>query len=397
MIAPAAALLALLALAALPAPAQDSPPGLSTAPPQRVRVVEGNVVRPVDPLMRPVPGIWVTLHRVAADSAGPLDSVRSDAEGRYAFRYRPWGDEGALYFVSASYGGIAYFAPPLRTARVTGEDAEIVVFDTTSRHVPIAVRGRHIVVSAPGAGGTRSVVEVFELSNDSSVTRVATDTQPTWLTHVPVTASDFIVGQGDIAPDAVTMRGGRVALFAPLAPGLKQLSFQYRLPADAFPLAVPTATPIDVLEVLIEEPTGEASGAGLGEQAPVSVEGRTFRRFLAQDAPASAVIRIAMPSISVAVRRSRWLKAVALAVGSAMLVALPVALRRRGRARAGHANRTLETVETADALADRIADLDAAFERVESPDDSARAVYALQRAELKSRLERALAPPDRAE
>lgn len=338
--------------------------------------------------MRPVSGIWVTLHRVAVDSAGPLDSMRSGPDGAYAFRYRPWGDDDALYFVSASYGGIAYFAPPLRAARVTGEDAEIVVFDTTSRPLPIAVRGRHVVVSAPDPSGKRSVVEVFELSNDSSVTRVAADTQPTWETHLPDGASDFAVGQGDVAPDAVTMRDGRVAVFAPLAPGLKQISFQYRLPPDAFPLSMPAATPIDVLEVLIEEATGEASGAGLGEQNPVSVEGRTFRRFLAQDAPAGGVMRIAMPSVPAAVRRERWLLGVAGLVGGAMLVALLIALSLRGRARAIVRREEADVPET---LADRIADLDAAFERVESPGAHARVAYDTQRAALKAQLARALA------
>ena len=46
--------------------------------------------------MDPVPAAWVVLHRVGPDRAGPLDSVRSDSRGRYAFRYTRTGSEDAI-------------------------------------------------------------------------------------------------------------------------------------------------------------------------------------------------------------------------------------------------------------------------------------------------------------
>src|SRR4051812_15568153 len=133
--------------------------------------VSGRIVRPGVRKMDPVPGAWVVLHRVGPDRAGPLDSTRSDARGRYSFRYERTGSDDALYFVSASHDGIAYFTPPLTAANVSGEDGEITVFDTTSAHVPLSVRGHHVVVSAADANAQRSIVEVYDVSNDTSVTR----------------------------------------------------------------------------------------------------------------------------------------------------------------------------------------------------------------------------------
>src|SRR5688572_8837110 len=101
--------------------------------------------------MIPVPRVRVTLHRVGEDSAAPLDSTLADDQGRYEFRFTRTGDEQAVYFVSAAYGGITYFTPPLVHSTATGDEAEIAVFDTTSAQVPISTRGHHVIISAVDA------------------------------------------------------------------------------------------------------------------------------------------------------------------------------------------------------------------------------------------------------
>src|SRR5688500_19461778 len=117
--------------------------------------------------MEPVAGVWTVLHRVGPDGAGPLDSARTDARGRYSYRYTRTGSTDAVYFVSATHHGVTYFTGPLAFSNVSGDPAEIVVFDTTSRRVPITIRGRHIVVSAANASGMRPVTGGFELSDDT--------------------------------------------------------------------------------------------------------------------------------------------------------------------------------------------------------------------------------------
>lgn len=283
--------------------------------------------------MDAVVGAWVVLHRVGPDRAGPLDSVQSDSRGRYSFNYARTGSEEAIYFVSASHDGIAYFTPPLAEGNVGGEDGEITVFDTTSGHIPLSLRGHHVVVSSADANARRSIVEVYELSNDSSVTRVAAGETPeaaTWRAHISSAASDFKVGQGDISAGAVTFANGLVSVFAPLAPGVKQLSFSYSLPANSFPLKLPLEKETGVYEIMIEENAGSVTGPHIREVDPVVVDERNFRRFLAQDMPENSVAVIDLPppprSRSI---DPRFMVAITLVIGAAMVLALAQALRRR--------------------------------------------------------------------
>lgn len=283
--------------------------------------------------MEPVSDAWVVLHRVGPDRAGPLDSVRSDARGRYSFKYTRTGSEEAIYFVAASYDGIAYFTPPLTEGKVSGDDGEITVFDTTSGPVPLRLRGHHVVVSTADANARRSIVEVYVLSNDSSVTLVAVGNTPagaTWQTHTPPGATDFKVGQGDISAGAVTFADGLVSVFAPLAPGIKQISFSYSLPAKSFPLRLPLEKETGVYEVMIEEKAGSVTGPRLKEVDPVTVDNRNFRRFLASDMPRNSVAVIDLPppprSRSI---DPRYLVGLTLLIGGSMVLALAQALRRR--------------------------------------------------------------------
>ena len=313
--------------------AQDPTPPAETqeilSGPQRVA---GQVVRPGKSDMLPVPNVWVTLHRVGSDRASPLDSIRADTQGRYAFDFARTGDENAIYFVSASYGGVAYFTPPLAHNTVRGEEAEIAVFDTTSARVPISTRGHHVIVSAVDASGMRTVTEVYELANDSSVTRVAPagGDAAVWSAPFPVRASSFRVSQGDIPAQAVRFADGQANVYAPIAPGIKQFAFSYSLPASAFPLSIPIVRDTQILEVLIEEEKGTVSGAKLAEKAAVAVERRSFRRFLADDVPANSVSLIDLPAQGTRSQIDpRYMIALTVIIGGSMIFALARALRRR--------------------------------------------------------------------
>jgi hypothetical protein len=305
---------------------------LQAALPAAPQQVSGRIVRPGPERLDPVSDVWVVLHRVGPDRAGPLDSVRSDTRGRYSLDYVRTGSEEAIYFVSASHDGIAYFTPPLAEGRVRGEDGEITVFDTTSGPVPISVSGHHVVVSAVDANARRSVVEVYDISNDSSVTRVAASDDPgdaTWQVHLPPNASDFQVSQGDISAAAVTQANGVVSVFAPIAPGIKQLSFSYSLPAKSFPLKLPLEKATGIYEILIEEKAGTVTGPHLREVDSVTVDERNFRRFLASDMPENSVAVIDLPPPPARSIDPRFMVAITLLLGGAMVVALARALRRR--------------------------------------------------------------------
>ena len=339
----------------------------------------------------PVAGQWVVLHRVGSDTAGPLDSVRTAANGRFRFRYAATGAPDALYFVSARYGGIAYFSPPLRSATVRGDDADIMVYDTTVDTARLRQQGRHIVIAQP-RGSHRDIAEIFEIENQGARTIVAADSAtPIWATLLPAEAESASVAPGDVAANAVVFRPGRAELYAPLSPGIRQLVLTYQLPVDAFPVSFPVLRETTVLEVLVEEPRAEVTGAGLLEGEPAPIEGRIFRRFLAQDVAAAAVVAVNAPSP--AGQNAAAQQVLLAVVALAMLGALATwYVRRRRPALATAASVPAPVPAPAsragvDELIAQLAALDARFERAGGDRQS----YDAERAALKRRIESLLA------
>ena len=354
-------------------------------------LVSGRVSSPAEKTDIPVAGVFVTLHRVGTDSSGPVDSVRTDAGGRYTMRYARSGAPDAVYFAAVVYRGIAYFSAPLQGARAGGEEGEITVFDTTSRAVELHVRGHHFVVSGPRPDGARNIVEVWELSNDTTATVVGRDSlTPVWTAELPRGASEFTGGQGDVSPATIQERAGRVVLLAPFGPGVKQISYSYSLAPKAFPLDLRIERPNVVLEVLVEEPGAQVAGADLRSMAAATTSGRTFKRFLAQDVPARSVVHITVP---ITTEGTRTKVLVALACGIALIMAGALARALIGRGGTARA-RPATTANDAETLAAAIARLDA---RREAGDASlGEATYAAERSALKGRLAAALAAEARA-
>lgn len=360
------------------------------AAPSTPSTVDGRVMRPRQASLAPVTGVWVTIHRVASDTAGPLDSARVGPDGRFHFRYSRDGRGNAVYFVSAMYDGIAYFSRPLAPGHVSGDDAAIVVFDTTSIRFPLAIKGRHIIVSAPSVDGTRQVVEAYEIANESDQTLVSPDdAHPSWTAPLPPAAANIQAGESDISAAAIAASNGRLRVTAPFAPGLKQLSFSYTLPQSSFPLRLALEQGATVLELLLEEPKAQARGATLKPVAPATIERRVFQRYLGADAPAGASIEIVVPVVQAAqnVRVYWWIAGVLAALMASGLVAWYA----RARARSALTPPTRARVSDAtEALAREIASLDAEFERSGAADSAARAAYEERRRALKRRLASAL-------
>ncbi|MDE3215065.1 MAG: hypothetical protein KGO03_01630, partial [Gemmatimonadota bacterium] len=281
-----AAAAALLLAGAAPLAAQTG-----AVPLGQTRTVDGHVRRP-GPHDAPVAvaGVYVVLHRVGQDHAGPLDSARTGPGGQLHFTYKTSGAPDAVYFASTRYAGIAYFTAPLEAQNVSGPDADIMVYDTASAGIPLHLAGRHLVIGAPGADGLRDVAEVWDLSNDSTKTLVARDSlTPLWTASLPAGAVSPQVQGGDIAAGAVTFANGQVRLYAPVSPGVRQLAIAFQLPPGAFPLAVPMTGGTGMLEVLLEEASARPDLAGLKQTSSVTSQGRTFTRYLAQEVPPGAV------------------------------------------------------------------------------------------------------------
>lgn len=276
------------------------------APAVERRSVAGQVIVVHGAAKRPAANTWVTLHRIGPDSAAPLDSVKVGADGAYRFQYRPSGDSTAVYLVAGRYAGIAYFSPPLRAPVVTGPDADLIVYDTSSTGVPVTNASRHVIVGAADEKRRRDVIEVFILANGGDRTLVASAAHPTFTVKLPDGAADAAIGDGEVTAEAMTFAGGVVRVTAPIAPGTKRLSFTYTLPAGA-PIHLGAADSTEVFEILVEDAEATVQGGSVREDAPATISGRTFRRFSGQhiadagsltiNAPTGSGTRLGTPAI----------------------------------------------------------------------------------------------------
>ena len=242
---------------------------------------------------RPMAGQWVVLHRVTTGGGAPVDSIRTDAAGGFAFRVVS-GDTTALYLASARYQDIAYFSEPVRVATEPVVLQPLLVYATSPTGPAITIPQRLITVGRPKSDGSRDVLELVQLMNPGPATRVAPDTShPTWRGVLPAGAVQFQTGEGDVSPQAVARQGDSVLVFAPLPPGqIRQLSFGYTLPASLLRVVVPMPQPVDELDLLLEDTTAEVTAPGARRLDVTEVEQRRFARYSLRALPAGTVVAI---------------------------------------------------------------------------------------------------------
>lgn len=372
----------LLAVVAMPASAQGGLPPATGTPgtPGELRTVDGRVLLG-GAAPAPVPGHYVVLHRISADAAGPVDSVRTARDGSYRFQYR-LESTTSMYIVSSRYASVAYFTPPLRAARVTGAEAELMVYDTTSVAFPLAVRSRHFVVSPPDESGLRRVVDVFEVANDSARTLVSTGTQGTWRVALPAGARDPQSSGGDLPAEALQFSDGVVTLQAPFPPGSRQLALSYLMPRAA-PIEVRVAEPTARMELLVEGGGATVTSDALAAEAPVTLEGRSFQRFVGGPIPAGNQVTVRFGGDGLGGRSGQ----LALLGLAAVALALGIVYGRRALATEPAA---APPAPDAERLARAVAALDAYYGDPQRQDAASQATYAERRAGLKRQLVGAL-------
>jgi hypothetical protein len=271
-----------------------------------------------------IPNQMVIAHSVTERKQGPVDSMRTDPRGRFHFNVaRP--DSGAVYVVSSRWQGIGYFSEPMN---VDSGPTTLVVFDTTVSGPPLGIGIRHVVITK-GDRGVHRILDIFQVENSGTATRVGRDsTAAVWTARLPGGVVSPQPGEGDIPATAVNFDGGRIAVSAPFPPGTKQVVVTYDLPAGIRTLDIPVDQNTGELEVLVEDSSVTVEGA-LTPAEPVTIESRTFRRYAQENVPAGASTRLTFGAGPIDARRFGW-----LAVAAAALILVGGALLVLGRRRA---------------------------------------------------------------
>lgn len=220
----------------------------------------GRVVRVAGRDTVAVPGAEVTLHRVTVKTPGPIDSLHSDAAGRFRFRIAP--DSGVVYLVSARWDGIEYFATPFVVHADSPPPALVVVVSDTSSSVPIQLVARHLIVSPPSADGTRDIVDLFVINNAGPTTRVAPGADSvTWRARLPPFAINVRPGNSEFSPDAFRFVDGESRLMAAIPPGQRDIEIDYQVPPNSPRFEVPVDVSADISNIISADRTMRVSGA----------------------------------------------------------------------------------------------------------------------------------------
>jgi hypothetical protein len=246
----------------------------------------------------PLPNAIVVLHRMAGANPGPIDSVRSDARGRYRMELRNPDSTGG-YVVSVWYDSIAYFSLPLN---VVGRPAihveDIVAYPTSLNAPPIRVARRLATIAHASNDGTREVLEILELENQGATTRVTSDTLvPTWAGELPAHTGQYRAGEGDVSPDAMRFRNDSVLIYAPIPPGLsKQVSYDYSLAAAAPAFVIPIDQATAEVNLLVEDTTAVVHAAKLESFGLKELEGRRFAAYRAGPLAPGDRVEVQLPA-----------------------------------------------------------------------------------------------------
>ncbi|HEV2129984.1 MAG TPA: hypothetical protein VGR27_02720 [Longimicrobiaceae bacterium] len=274
----------LIAVAGPAAAQQGAADGAAGSP------VEGRVVK----AGAGQPGLEVTLHRVARDSAGVVGTTRSGVQGAFAFTLpRRDTTDFLVYFTTVDYLGVRYFGPALHPGD-PAENYTVEVYDTvtaTAGADPLRMVRRELIL-LPEEGRGWEVNEILQIRNEGRSTLVPGAGVATWEFSIPPGATEFEVGEGEIAPADVQRVEARVFVTAPLQPGTREIFLRYRLPDGERSFELPVDFPTENLNVYVRHPAPAMEASGLTAAGTLASEGESFVRYSAADAAPGERVRL---------------------------------------------------------------------------------------------------------
>ena len=354
--------------------------GRAHAQEEVIPILQGQVWIGNDPLSEG----FVVLHQVSAESSGEVDSVRVEPDGSFQIRLPhvpDHADRPEIFFASVQYRGLLYFGQAVTDAVQLDSLYLIQAYDTLSvppggAQIPLSARNIFLEKTETGWAAT----DVFELRHDGERTLYSPEEGVVWAYPLPGPATDFQVGQADMAPDAIRFAEGRLEVYSPLPPGERYLMIRYHISENDFVVPMPGST--ERMEILVREPAPAAEFPPLSPSSQVEFEpGTAFRRYAADSLLDMEVRSEIAPEPWTL--PAEWM---GLALAGLLGAAGVFGYRRRG------GNTPQETITSKELTRDRlvlaIAKLDQDFQSQENRTTSAKKEYETERNALLSKLKR---------
>ena len=243
-----------------------------------VAELRGRVLLGEDPLA----SARVVLHRVSAGNSGPVDSLRSGADGQFRFDLPNVPDTSTLadvWFFSVDHAGVNYFGTPIHTAAQLDSLHVLQVYDTTQAPAAgarLPLVARYTMLEGEPEGWY--VTDMMQLVNEGERTLVAGPGGATWAYPLPAGAADLEIGGEQMAPAAARIVDGALRVTSAIPPGQREFLVSYRVPDPFVILRYPGVT--GEAGLLVREPAPRLAVEGLASEQPVEMAmGVRYQRY----------------------------------------------------------------------------------------------------------------------
>ncbi len=253
----------------------------------------------------PVAGQRVTLQTAQNNTIRDLRSVKTDAQGRFAFTGLETG-KTISYAVSTTYQGAHYTTNPIDLSTRPVQQLNLTVYEATTSSAGIATAQAIVVLDVPeGQTGVLIVSEYFFFENAGMRTYVgslsASRDKPNALRFsLPPGARHLSLNTGFDGTQVI--QGDRdFATDAALPPGITRFAFSFEIPYTTADDDVPYAVvyPTQQLSVLVPANV-RASSSTLSSLGLILVNQRSYHLFQAKDLLAGTEIHTQLAGLPVA-------------------------------------------------------------------------------------------------
>jgi hypothetical protein len=252
----------------------------------------------------PVVGQSVTLQMAQGNNARDVASIKTDAQGSFAFNALDT-VKTINYAVYTRYQGAQYYTNLIDLSTKAVQQVNLTVYEATSSAAGIAIVQATVLLHEPDAqGGVLSISEVFFFKNVGTYTYVgsldASKGKPNALRFaLPPHARNISLDKGFDGYQALQVDKG-FATDAALPPGTSQFIFSFELPYTAATYNLTYAVVYPTVQLSLLVPTDvNVNSSALVSKGLITADQRPYRLYQAKDLLAGTAVQAQLQGLPV--------------------------------------------------------------------------------------------------